>query len=530
MGKADPAQKYVLAIDHGTSGCKTALVSVTGEVIGFQFEATPTQRLPGGGVEQDPDHWWRALVSTARRLTDQRLVPPEQIAAVCCSSTFSSTVAVDDAGRHLMNSLTWMDSRGAPHVQQRMRGVLNIMGFGLSNILRWVPRTGGAPTLSGKDSIAHMLWVQQERPELYEQAAAFLESKDYLNLRLSGRCAASFDSAMLFWVTDIRDIHNVRYDPRLIRRLGVHADKLPPLVASTDVLGPVLPKVAHELGIPRDVPLVAGSPDLQSACIGSGAVRDYEAHIYVGTSSWVLCHVPFKKTDIFHAIASLPSAIPGRYFTANEQDMAGGCLEYLIHNVLYPDALGQKPPSDVYTRLDAMVAATPAGAEGLVFLPWLNGEKTPVDDETLRGGFYNMGLDHGVEQMVRAVYEGVALNTRWVLTHLERFVGRRLDPLNIIGGGARSDVWCQIFADVLDRTIRQVQDPLQANARGAAFIAAVALGEITFDQVPDLVSFARTYEPNPEHRRVYDGLFAELEKIYRGNRAIHRRLQQLFGG
>ncbi len=258
-----------------------------------------------------------------------------------------------------------------------------------------------------------------------------------------------------------------------------------------------------------------------------GAVRDYEAHIYVGTSSWVLCHVPFKKTDIFHAIASLPSSIPGRYFTANEQDMAGGCLDFLI-KVLYPEALGQRPPEDVYARLDALAAATPAGADGLMFLPWLNGEKTPVDDETLRGGFYNMGLNHGAPQMVRAVYEGVALNTRWVLTYLERFVGRRLDPLNIIGGGARSEVWCQVFADVLGRTIRQVQDPLQANARGAAFIASVALGEITFDQVPDLVAIANTFEPDDHNAPVYDGMFAELEKIYRANHGIHRRLQELF--
>jgi len=529
LGKAAPAPKYVLAIDHGTSGCKTALVSVTGHIAGFEFEATPTERLPGGGVEQDPDRWWSALAGTARRLTVQGLVEPEQIAAVCCSSTFSSTVAVDQQGRHLLPALTWMDSRGAAEVQRRMKGLLNVMGFGLGNILRWVPRTGGAPTLSGKDSIAHMLWVQKEHPELYERAAAFLESKDYLNLRLCGRVAASYDSAMLFWVTDIRDINNVRYDPRLIRRLGIDAKKLPPLLASTDVLGPVLPEVADELGIPRGVPVVAGSPDLQSACVGSGAVRDYEAHIYVGTSSWVLCHVPFKKTDIFHAIASLPSAIPGRYFTANEQDMAGGCLEYLIHHVLYQEALGQTPPDDVYARLDELAAAAPAGAKGLMFLPWLNGEKTPVDDETLRGGFYNMGLGHETSHMVRAVYEGVALNTRWVLTHLERFVDRRLDPLNIIGGGARSGVWCQIFADVLGRTIRQVRDPLQANARGAAFIAAVALGEITFDQIPELVSIAETFEPNPESRRVYDGLFCELEKIYKGNHAIHRRLQKLFG-
>ena len=519
--------RYVLAVDHGTSGCKTALISVRGELAGFEFEATPTIRLPGGGVEQDPEGWWRALVATARRLADRELVAPEQIAAICCSSTFSSTVAVGKHGRHLMNSLTWMDSRGAAQVQGRMKGLINLMGFGLGNILRWVPRTGGAPTLSGKDSIAHMLWVQQERPEVYEQAVAFLESKDYLNLRLCGRTAATYDSAMLFWVTDIRDINNVRYDPKLIRRLGVDADKLPELVASTEVLGPVQDHVADALGVPRGVPVVAGSPDLQSACVGSGAVRDYEAHIYVGTSSWVLCHVPFKKTDIFHAIASLPSAIPGRYFTANEQDMAGGCLEYLVNNVLYPEALGQRPPDDVYARLDEMVTATPAGADGLMFLPWLNGEKTPVDDETLRGGFYNMGLSHGVPQMARAVYEGVALNTRWVLTHLERFVGRRLDPLNIIGGGARSEVWCQVFADVLGRTIRQVQDPLQANARGAAFIASVALGEITFDEVPELVAIANTFEPRASRARIHDGMFAELEKIYRANHGIHRRLQEL---
>ena len=521
------ATRYILAVDHGTSGCKTALVSVRGELAGFEFEATTTERLPGGGVEQDPEGWWRALIGTGRRLMDRELVAPEQIAAICCSSTFSSTVAVGEDDRHLMNSLTWMDSRGAAQVRGRMKGLVNLMGFGLGNLLRWVPRTGGAPTLSGKDSIAHMLWVQQERPEVYEQAVAFLESKDYLNLRLCGRTAATHDSAMLFWVTDIRDIDNVRYDPKLIRRLGVDGDKLPELVASTEVLGPVLDDVADALGVPRGVPVVAGSPDLQSACVGSGAVRDYEAHIYVGTSSWVLCHVPFKKTDIFHAIASLPSSIPGRYFTANEQDMAGGCLDFLI-KVLYPEALGQRPPEDVYARLDALAAATPAGADGLMFLPWLNGEKTPVDDETLRGGFYNMGLNHGAPQMVRAVYEGVALNTRWVLTYLERFVGRRLDPLNIIGGGARSEVWCQVFADVLGRTIRQVQEPLQANARGAAFIASVALGEITFDQVPDLVAIANTFEPDDHNAPVYDGMFAELEKIYRANHGIHRRLQELF--
>ena len=528
------AAEHILAVDHGTTGCKTALVTVRGEVVDFAFEATPTLRLDDGGVEQDPEAWWRALRNTSRQLTERNPDAAASICAVCCSSTFSSTVAVDAQGRHLLNALTWLDARGAPLVRDKMRGLVNFMGYGLGNVVRWVRRAGGAPTLSGKDSIAHMLWVQHHRPQLYQRAHKFLESKDYLNLRLTGRCAASFDSATLFWVTDIRDINNVRYDPGLVRRLGIDPDKLPQLMAATDVLGPVLPEVAAELGIPLDTPVVVGSPDLQSACVGSGAVRDYEAHIYVGTSSWVLCHVPFKKTDVLHAIASLPSSIPGRYFAANEQDMAGGCLNWLAENLLYHQgALGRPPPptgDELHARLDAAVRATRPGAGGVIFTPWLNGEKTPVDSESLRGGFHHLSLSTSAEHLVRAVYEGVALNTRWVLTHLERFVGQRLDPLRIIGGGARSAVWCQIFADVLGRTVQQVVDPLQANARGAALIAAVALQRQTFDQIPALVPVAQSFAPDPRQAPLYDVLFAEFVQLYRRTKGIHQRLYRLFEG
>ena len=238
---------------------------------------------------------------------------------------------------------------------------------------------------------------------------------------------------------------------------------------------------------------MAGTPDLQSAAIGSGATRDFQAHLYVGTSSWLTCHVPFKKTDMLRNIASLPSAIPGRYFVADEQETAGAALTFLRDRVLF----GGDPPADAYREFDRMAAAAPPGSGGVIFTPWLYGERTPVEDRFVRGGFHNLSLSAGRPELVRAVLEGVALNSRWLLQAVERFTRRRLEPIRFIGGGARSDVWCQIFADVLGRTIEQVADPVNANARGAAMLAAVALGELNFDQVPERVRVARSYAPDP---------------------------------
>ena len=520
--------KFILAIDHGTTGAKVALFHTRGEALGFEFEPTPMVFLPDGGAEQDPGEWWRAIVQATRRLLARNLAPAAEIAAVACSSTFASTVAVDSAGKPLMNSLTWMDSRGAPYVKERMEGLLNIMGYSLSNILSFIPRAGGAPALSGKDDAGHILFWKNRRPEIYARTHMFLGSKDYLNLKLTGKFAASPDSAALFWLSDIRDINNVRYDDRLIRRLGVDREKLASLKPSIEILGNLTRDAARDLSLPESTKVIVGSADLQSACVGSGAVRDFEGHIYIGTSSWVLCHIPFKKTDVFHIITSLPAAIPGRYFCANEQDAAGGALAFLINNLVYPeDAFGTpRPPDDVYARADRLAEESPAGANGVIFTPWLNGEKTPVEDHRLRAGFSNLSMRTNRKDLVRAVLEGVALNSRWAFRYVEKFVQRKLDPLNLIGGGARLNTWGQIYADVFDRTIRQVQDPLLGNARGAAFLASVALGCIKFEDIPGLVKFADIYRPNPGNRKIYDDLFREFLTIYKNNRRMFRRLNK----
>jgi xylulokinase len=160
----------------------------------------------------------------------------------------------------------------------------------------------------------------------------------------------------------------------------------------------------------------------------------------------------------------------------------------------------------------------------LIFTPWLWGERAPVEDPHLRAGLFNLSLRNKREDLIRAVLEGVAYNTRWLLRPVERFLGRPLTRLSFVGGGARSDLWAQILADVLNVEVRQLMDPIQANARGAAYIAAVGLGEISFDDVPRLVEYRRVYEPQPAHRGVYDRAFREFVALHKGTRASYRRL------
>jgi xylulokinase len=527
-GEPTKEEKYILAIDLGTSGAKSALVSSRGEIVDSEFKETTLLLLPNGGAEQSPGEWWDAILETAKGVLGRASIRLEDVVAVNCTTQWSGTVAVGEDGVHLMNAIIWMDSRGACYVREITDGLLKVAGYGIIKLLRWITLTGGAPEHSGKGPLAHILYIKNEHPDIYENTAHFLEPKDYINLRLTGRIAAAYDSIALHWLTDNRNIFDVTYHNRLIEMVGLKREKFPPLKRSVDVLGPLKKEVAKELGLGEGVRVVMGAPDLTSAAIGSGAVRNFEGHLYIGTSSWLTCHVPFKKTDLFHNMASLPSAIPGRYFVANEQESAGACLAWVRDNILFhQDALPVEPHrGNMFTVFDRIVEGVPAGSERLIFTPWLYGERTPVENHCLRAGIFNQSLTTTREHLLRAVYEGVAYNSRWLLYYVEKFIKARLDPITMIGGGANSGVWCQIHADVLDRTIRQVRGPIQANLRGAALLASVALGLLSFEQIPELVPIANTYAPRPEYRGMYDELFREFLTIYRRTKGIYRRLNK----
>ena len=518
----------ILAIDLGTSGPKVALVTTEGEVLASEVESTELLLSEGGGAEQDPDDWWRAIMTATRRITDRSLVPAEQILAVAVTSQWAGTVPVDRDGNALGRAIIWLDSRGAKYVPEVAGGVVRIQGYGPLKLESWIRKTGGVPSLAGKEPVAHILFLRHERPEIYEAAYKFMEPKDYLNLRLTGKFLATTDSITLHWVTDNRDIYNVHYDDKLLAQSTLRREKLPDLRRAVDVIGTLTPATAVELGLNENTKVVGGTPDVPAAAVGSGAVGDFEGHIYVGTSSWLTCHVPFKKTDLTHNMASLPSALPGRYFIGNEQETAGACMAWLRDSVLCrDDALDPgAPPDDALERFGELAAAAPAGSDKLIFTPWLYGEHTPVANPHLRAAFSNVSLRTTRAHMIRAVMEGVAYNTRWLMGGVEGFIGRPFEGLRFIGGGAKSELWCQIFADVLNRPIDRVADPISANVRGAAFVAAVGLGKLKVEDIRSRVPIEKRYMPNPDHRPIYDQLFKAFLEIHKNNEGMYNRLNQ----
>lgn len=526
--------KAILAVDLGTGGPKVALVSTAGAILDDDFAPVRLLLSPGGAAEQDPEEWWQAITGCSRRLMERGSVPASDVVAVSVTAQWMGTVAVDESGRHLMNALIWMDSRGSEESRRLTGGGVEVPGTGYNayRLWRWLRHTGGLPSRTGKDPVGHIRWIRRHRPEVYDAARTFLEPVDYLGLRLTGRTAASYDSITGYWCTDSRDLGRVGYVDSLVRQCGLERSKLPELLPTGAVLGDVSAEAATALGITTAAKVVMGTGDTASAAIGAGAVRDFDAHLYVGTSSWLSCHVPFRRTDIRTNITSLPSGIPGRYWVATEQEAAGKCLTWLVESVLFAgDALGgEGAPGDVLDRLNRLAADAEPGSGGILFIPWLNGERTPVDDHLLRGGWFNVALTADRGALVRAVFEGVALNTRWMLGAAERFVHRELphgfEAVRFVGGGACSALWCQIMADVLDRPILQMARPTLANVRGAALCAAVALGECRWEDVPGLVEIEATYQPQQRNRAVYDRLFAAFTDFHRRNRRLYARLNE----
>jgi xylulokinase len=521
-----PDETFVLAVDLGTGGPKAAVLSGSGRIVAHAFRSVGLELTEDGGAEQSPREWWEAVVASARQALADSGVAPERVVGVGCTSQWSGTVPVDDAGDAIGPAIIWMDSRGAKAVRDTVRGALNVQGYSPSKLARWVRRTGGIPSLSGKDPVGHIHFLRAERPDVYRAAAVFLEPVDFLNLRLTGLARASHDSITVHWVTDNRDIRAVAYDDQLVELAGLERATLPELVPTGGILGGLTPEAAAELGLLAGTPVVAGTGDLHSAAVGSGAVADFDGHLYIGTSSWVSCHVPFKKTDALTNIASIPSGVPGRYLIADEHETGGACLTWLRDNVLFAgDGLGpDRPPPDVFAAMNDVAASVPAGAHGVLFTPWLNGERSPVDDHTIRGGFHNLSLSSTRSDMVRAVFDGVALNSAWLLGAVEKFTKKPFASLAFVGGGANSDLWSQIHADATGRTIRQVADPVLANVRGAGLLTLVALGHLTLADIPGTVTVKATYEPDPVAAALYAGLLKEFVHLYEKTKGIHKRL------
>jgi xylulokinase len=227
--------------------------------------------------------------------------------------------------------------------------------------------------------------------------------------------------------------------------------------------------------------------------------------------------VPFKRTDPIGQIASVPGAGPEGYLLANNHDTSGACLQWLRDKIF---------PEQDFDALIDLAASVPPGSGGVIFTPWLTGERSPVDDKSARAGFHNVGIEADRAVLVRAVLEGVAYNARWLHDAVEKFVKQRLDVIRIFGGGAQSDLWCQIHADVMDRTIERVADPMHTGLRGAGLLAGIALGDVERAKARDYAPTDATFTPNPDTRDDYERLYAEFTGLYKMQKDMFHRLNR----
>ena len=517
---AEGLRPHVLAVDLGTGGLKVGLVSLEGEIAWWEHRPVTTAYGARGSATQDAGEWWRLVADATRHGVAATGLRAEQVVAVAVTGQWGSTVPVDEHGAPVGPCVMWMDTRGAAYSRAVVGG--HLQGYRGRTLLTWVRHSGGVPSTSGDDPVGHMLLLDRDSPATAAQARWYLEPVDYLAMRFTGVAAATHISMTAAWLTDNRRLDVLAYDETLVRLAGVDPSKLPPLVPSGSVIGPVRADVAAELGISPTAGVVTGMPDLHGATVGSGCVLDHEAHLSIGTTGWISCPLPGKKTDVLRQLATVPGLGTGSYLLGNNQESAGRCLQWFRDNVAR-DCDGGPPGYDAIT---ALAATAPAGAGGVIFTPWLKGERSPVDDRTARAGFHNLSLATSQPHLSRAVLEGVAYNLRWLLRAAEHFTRRRLDPLRAVGGGARSDLWCQVVADVCDRTVERVTDPLLCGLRGAGLAAGLALGAVTPPEVRSLVPTDAAFHPDPGNRAVYDRLFAEFPRLYRGEHSMFGRLNR----
>ncbi|HEX7405465.1 MAG TPA: FGGY-family carbohydrate kinase [Candidatus Nanopelagicaceae bacterium] len=511
-------ERWILAIDLGNGGPKVAVVDLHDHLLAVSIREVGMKIGLDGSATQDANEWWSQLVLGAQEAIASSNVDRQGMHAVAITGQWGSTVPVDSKGIPVGDVMLWSDTRGQKYMREIIGGPISYQGFAPFRVIPWIRKTGGGPTPSGADPTGHSMVLQREMKSTHDRAAFLLEPIDYLGMRFTGIAGATPASMILSWITDNRLGRPVEYDAKLVRNAHRDPNKLAPLRPTGSILGTLLPEVAESLGVPTNVPVICGIPDLHSAVIGSGAVEPFDTHITISTTAWIGARVPFKKTDILHSIASVPGLDNNFPIVANNHETGGSALRWLIENVHTHES---------YESAIAKAETAPAGCEGLLFTPWLNGERSPIDDKKIRASFLNMSLRTDEAMMIRAVMEGVAFNSRWLFDSYEKFLGRNPRSVRIIGGGAQSDLWCQMHAYALNRPVERPADPRDAQLKGVASWARICLGEISLADAGRQANVTDTFLPDGPDADIYADLYQEYRRLYPILRKTHHRLSKI---
>jgi xylulokinase len=455
---------YILAHDLGTTGDKATLFSSEGNLISSAFTEYETFYPEIGWAEQNPDDYWKALCSSTKALIEKTKKSPGDIAVVTFSGQMMAALPVDDEGRSLRNSIIWADMRStrqAREIAQRVEAdrVYELTGH----------------RLSASYSAAKIKWIRENEPEIYKKTYKFIHAKDYLVAKLTGRICSDYSDASGM---NLLDITSLKWSAELLEAAGIDRNKLPDVFESTQVVGKVGREAASQSGLRQGTPVVLGGGDGACATCGAGVVSEGDAYIYLGTSTWMGLASEKPLVD--------PQKRTFTFWTK----------------------------VDVYELLSQKAQKVRSGADGLLFLPYLMGERSPLWNPKARACFIGLSMLHSKAHMTRSVLEGVAYNMKIIELAFEE-QGVKPEKIRMIGGGAKSQFWMRIFADVMEKPFIRLNFIEEATSVGAAIAGGVGAG--FFSSINDAGGFVKIEkEVQPDRRNflVYRRYYDIFKKSY----------------
>ena len=530
--------KYVITYDIGTTGIKTCLIEIDKEM---KILASATEGYGlyvdeetgvKGGSEQDADEWWNAMCVTTKEVFKKcKKIKKEQIEGISFCSAMQGLVLVDKQGKCIRRPMTYMDQRAREEIKKGIAHGVQVAGAEVTKLLKYLKYTG-AVSSSVKDPIWKYKWVEAHEPENFKRIYKWLDVKEYMILRCSGEFVMTNDSAFGTLLYDTRKGHEGWCKP-ICDMVGVNIEHMPVIKASTEKVGEVTAQAAKELGLAEGTAVYGGGGDASLIGVGAGATEIGDTHIYSGTSGWVGTVVPEQLVDAGAMMAAIVGANPETYNYFAELETSNKCVGW-VKDHLALDEIGvflkkyghkkddlEEESFNLYDYLEEVIERANPGSDGVVFTPWLHGNRCPFEDPNAAGMFFNIHLETGKTELIRAVVEGVCFHMRWMLERQEQKVAKykKSNAVRFCGGGTLGAATCQILSDILQRDVEVVDSPQNIGAVGAAACIAVGTGMIpSMTDVKKLIPAKITYHPNKANKAVYDRNFEVFKNLYKCNK------------
>jgi xylulokinase len=504
---------YILAHDLGTSGNKATLYDLNGKLHTSSFYEYETFYPKTNWVEQDPADWWKAVCISTQDLIEKAGVSKSEILCICFSAQMMGCLPVDKDGNPLRKTIIWADLRSVSQANFMEEAI------GMKDVYRI---TGHR--ISPAYSAAKILWVKDNQPEIFQKTHKILHAKDYIIYKLTGKFVTDYSDASGM---NLLDLEKKDWSDQVLQAIRLTRDILPELHPSTDIAGTVTKGVAAEVGLLEGTPVVIGGGDGSCAATGAGVVESGSAYNVIGSSSWIALATERPIYDPLMRTFNWVHLDPGLFSPCGTMQSAGYSFSWL-KNTLCGLEVSQAKAENIspYDIINQLIENSKPGANNLIFLPYLLGERSPRWNSDAKGAFVGLKITTAKEDIYRAVLEGVTYNLKIILDIFGGFT--TVNEIIVIGGGARGKVWTQILADIWQKPVLIPQFLEEATSMGAAICGGVGIGAFAdFKVIKDFNKTVTTVQPRPEHREIYEKLFNVFNQTYEALVPVYHNLAKL---